>query len=620
MTMHPRKQHRSNFLARSIALALTFLLGSPAALAEEDEKKKKSDEAQRSSNVEANSRAQTKNVQDSLPDIGGAAQGPNKAKEAADSLTTKAISAAQSAAKSSSTNTSASSTSATDQFKTDVANAAISSGLSTIKDSDNQFLQRLDGGITLGSEGDVDVNLKTMGMLYGGEDKRHYLLTQFGVHNEGDRATANVGLVYRWIAPGDTWLLGANVFYDHDFDNGAHRVGLGVEAATQSLRFFANTYAPASDAWKTIDEAPDFEERAASGYDLGLTWSPTRAPGLDLTVKGSRWHGDQVDVFGTGQTYKDPFVLTTKVSYSPVPLFGIALEHDSAMGTGTRDTRVSFNFKYQLNESLGAQKARKNVAQKNDIRQRATDFVERENKIITEIREKDVPLAFVGPSVVNDSVMSDAIYSYQLQVIGAKEGHKFTLAGPDAALFTLVGNELRLDPTKMSSADLAKDNRFEATVNVVDGRGRVAQQHFIIDVIDIDPDGDGLSNEQEEHHGTDPNKPDTDADGIDDKTEVDSGTNPLDPNDPGTGNTPTGVEVHFNGSPLSGAPIVGSVLNASVTCAGGGKCTTPLVYQWQIESAVGSGTYIDIPGAVAETYTVTRGDQKRRIRVLATKP
>jgi hypothetical protein len=66
--------------------------------------------------------------------------------------------------------------------------------------------------------------------------------------------------------------------------------------------------------------------------------------------------------------------------------------------------------------------------------------------------------------------------------------------------------------------------------------------------------------------------------------------------------------------------MVGSVLNASVTCAGGGKCTTPLTYQWQIESAVGSGTYIDLPGAVAETYTVTRGDQKRRIRVLATKP
>ena len=167
-------------------------------------------------------------------------------------------------------------------------------------------------------------------------------------------------------------------------------------------------------------------------------------------------------MFGSGQTYKDPFVLTTKIAYSPVPLFGIALEHDSAMGTGQRDTRVSFNFKYQLGETLGAQTARTNVAQRNDIRKRATEFVEREEKIVTEIREKDIPLAFVGPAVVNGSVMSDAIYTYALQVTGAKDGHSFTLIGTDAAVFTLVGNELRLDPTKMTSAELAKDNRFEA--------------------------------------------------------------------------------------------------------------------------------------------------------------
>ena len=619
MTDQPHKPNRFTFLAKSIAVALTFSFASPAALAEEEEKKKKIQEARNAALVEANARAQTKNVQDGLPDIGGGDQGPNKAKETADALTSKAISAAQSAAKTSSSNTSTSSTSATDQFTADVANAAISSGISTLKQSDNQFLQRLEGGVTLGAEGGVDVNLKTIGTLYGGDDKRHYVLTQFGVHNEGDRATANVGLVYRWIAPGDAWLLGGNVFYDHDFHNGAHRVGLGVEAATKSMRFFANTYAPASD-WKTIENQPDFEERAASGYDLGLTWSPTRAPGLDLTIKGTRWHVDLVAVFGSGQTYKDPFVLTTKIAYSPVPLFGIALEHDSAMGTGQRDTRVSFNFKYQLGETLGAQTARTNVSQRNDIRKRATEFVEREEKIVTEIREKDIPLAFVGPAVVNDSVMSDAMYTYALQVTGAKDGHNFTLVGVDAARFTLVGAELRMDPTQMTSAELAKDNRFEVTVNVIDGRGRVAQQHFIVDVIDIDPDGDGLSNEQEKTHGTDPNKSDTDGDGLDDKTEIDTGTNPLDPNDPGAGNVPTNVDVHFNGSPLTGAPLVGSVLSAAVTCKDGSCPTTGLTYQWQIESAVGSGTYVDIAGATGATYTVVAGDQKRRIRVLATQP
>ncbi|MUV12650.1 ZirU family protein [Noviluteimonas gilva] len=613
------KQHRSNRLAKSIAMTLMFSFGSPVAFATED-KKQGAQAANDASMLEANARAQTQKAQDNLPDIGGAAQGPNQAKATTDALTSKAISAAQSAASTSSNNTSTTSTSATDQFKSDMANAAVATGIDALKQSTNPFLQRIEGGLTFGTEGGIDIDLRTIGTIVGGEDKRHYLLTQFGVHNEGERATANLGLVYRWIAPEDAWLFGTNLFYDHDFDNGAHRIGFGVEAATPSMRYFANTYAPASDSWKTLDNKPDFEERAASGYDLGLTWSPLQAPGLDLSVKGTRWKGEHVDVFASGQTYRNPFVLTTKIAYSPVPLFDIAVEHDSAMGTGQRDTRLSFNFKYQLNESLQAQQARKNVAQRNDIRQRATDFVEREDKIVTEIREKVIPLAFVGPAVVNASVMSDAVYSYLLQVSGARDPYSFTLSGTDAALFVLVGNELRLDATKMTSADLAKDNRFEVTVNVVDGRGRNAQQHFIIDVIDIDPDGDGLSNEQEQTHGTDPNKPDTDGDGLDDKTEVDNGTNPLDPNDPGTGNAPTGVNVHFNGNPLTGSPMVGSVLDAAVTCAGDGQCPTTLTYQWQIESAIGSGTYIDIVGATAQTYTVTAGDQKRRIRVQVAKP
>lgn len=70
----------------------------------------------------------------------------------------------------------------------------------------------------------------------------------------------------------------------------------------------------------------------------------------------------------------------------------------------------------------------------------------------------------------------------------------------------------------------------------------------------LDPDGDGLTNAEEEQHGTDPNNPDTDGDGltdgaevndhhtdptkpdtdggtVDDGTEVENGTNPLDPSD-----------------------------------------------------------------------------------------
>jgi len=47
-----------------------------------------------------------------------------------------------------------------------------------------------------------------------------------------------------------------------------------------------------------------------------------------------------------------------------------------------------------------------------------------------------------------------------------------------------------------------------------------------------DADVDGLSVEEEELHGTDPNDSDTDDDGIDDGTEIANGSDPLDPCDP----------------------------------------------------------------------------------------
>src|SRR5690606_38784010 len=47
----------------------------------------------------------------------------------------------------------------------------------------------------------------------------------------------------------------------------------------------------------------------------------------------------------------------------------------------------------------------------------------------------------------------------------------------------------------------------------------------------LDPDGDGLTNCDEFHHGTDPRDPDTDDDGEDDGSETGRGSNPRDPSD-----------------------------------------------------------------------------------------
>jgi hypothetical protein len=49
-------------------------------------------------------------------------------------------------------------------------------------------------------------------------------------------------------------------------------------------------------------------------------------------------------------------------------------------------------------------------------------------------------------------------------------------------------------------------------------------------VVVLDSDGDGLSDDEETAHGTDPSNPDTDGDGLSDGREVANGFDPLTPN------------------------------------------------------------------------------------------
>ena len=76
------------------------------------------------------------------------------------------------------------------------------------------------------------------------------------------------------------------------------------------------------------------------------------------------------------------------------------------------------------------------------------------------------------------------------------------------------------------------------------------------------------------------------------------------------GNTLMSVAI----SGYTGNPLVDSPLLATPTCIT--TCDT-VTYQWQLEDAVGSGTYSDIPGATSDTYTPVRTDQIRQVQVVA---
>ena len=68
----------------------------------------------------------------------------------------------------------------------------------------------------------------------------------------------------------------------------------------------------------------------------------------------------------------------------------------------------------------------------------------------------------------------------------------------------------------------------------------------------------------------------------------------------------------------TGNPVVATVLTATPTCVT--ACVAGITYKWQIETAAGSGTYADIPSATGTTYTPVKGDQRKKIKVVASQP
>ena len=575
---------------------------------------------------EAASRAQLATVQQGLPDLGGAASVAPLLDEAV--LLERALSAvaAGQAAGSSVGARAFDSGQAAQELVESAVNAGAREGLQALRATGLPFLGTLQGGISYGSEhGEIDFDLVGVGALWSGGG--HHLLGQLGAHNEVDRPTLNAGLVYRWLNPARTAFYGGNVFYDRDFETGAERWGVGVEAVTARTRVFANTYAPLSDRWFDSPHDPLREERPARGVDLGASYRPARAPGLELQVKGTRWDGESVDVFGGGgEGLKDPTVLSARVEYKPMPLVGFSVEHEKALD-GQSDTRAMVNFSYQFGVPVQEQRRRTAGGAAEDVSARLLAPVERENRIVMETREKVPPVALTGPAVVRASVREDELYSYLLGVTGGMAPFRLTLGGADAAVFALEGYQLTLDGPQLPSAQdgtlapsASGDHVFEVTVSVRDARGGRAEQRFEIEVLQVDTDEDGLSDRQEAVLGTDPSNPDTDGDGLQDGHEVETGTDPLDPNDPLRQGVPVAVTVTLGGTVLNGHPQVGERLQAQVTCRGQGGCRSDLTYRWQIETAWNSGVYQDIAGATADTHVVARDQQRRRVRVQVAAP
>ena len=99
--------------------------------------------------------------------------------------------------------------------------------------------------------------------------------------------------------------------------------------------------------------------------------------------------------------------------------------------------------------------------------------------------------------------------------------------GEDYALYSISENRLQ------TASEFTSEANHSLLVRVADSGGEYFDKNFTIQVLDpaLDPDGDGLTNQQEWLAGTRHDHPDSDGDGFSDSAEITAGTNPLDAED-----------------------------------------------------------------------------------------
>ena len=118
--------------------------------------------------------------------------------------------------------------------------------------------------------------------------------TSLNTH-DGD-GTINIGLGARKLLNDNKILIGSNLFYDHQFDEGHKRTGVGVEAISSVFDIRGNYYNAISGS-KTTSEG---SERALDGWDTQLDYHLPGEKDVNIFANLFRFENS-----ATGSTYEE---------------------------------------------------------------------------------------------------------------------------------------------------------------------------------------------------------------------------------------------------------------------------------------------------------------------------
>jgi hypothetical protein len=256
-----------------------------------------------------------------------------------------------------------------------------------------------------------------MAIFYSFHDSQYTtIFTQLGARtmpaiNGHDRWIGNLGFGQRWY-PSATeedsgnWMFGYNAFFDYDLSRSHQRIGLGVELKYDWLAFSSNFYMPLSD-WKDSEDYDSslIQERAAKGFDLRLRGYMPFYRNIAIDAAYTQWLGSNVGVFSTDDLSMDPAVWSYRIEYAPIPLASAFFGQQSS--NGETETAFGLNLTYHLDIPPAEHLSHTKVAELRSVDGSRHEFVNRENRIILEYRDKPRPLSLTVTYNRDNFVIAD---------------------------------------------------------------------------------------------------------------------------------------------------------------------------------------------------------------------
>jgi hypothetical protein len=193
------------------------------------------------------------------------------------------------------------------------------------------------------------------------------IFNQTSLNTHDDDETINIGFGIRKLLNDNKVLIGSNIFYDHQFDDGHKRAGAGAEAISSIFDLRGNYYNAITQAITTKDGS----ETALDGWDAQVDYHLPIKYDVNIFLNAFKFESPTA-----GSTYEE-----TGNKFGANAKLGNFLIEGGYMNDNQENDSYFGNIKYVVNFGEDNQSSTPSVTSLTDVSDKLYQPVKRENKI-----------------------------------------------------------------------------------------------------------------------------------------------------------------------------------------------------------------------------------------------